>query len=87
LRCEIIVKRVEGRVLRDVEFKRKDPSTGKYDLVARAREGELQVDLACRQLLIRLHSYSFFVADGSSRFVPLRTWAIDLSEEFTRPEE
>src|SRR5262245_23204427 len=35
LNYEMYVKRVEGRKLLDTEFKRRDPKTGKFDLIAR----------------------------------------------------
>src|SRR5262249_34983872 len=55
---ELIVKRVEGRKLLDTEFRRKDPKTGLYDLVARAREAELKVQIASKQVLVQMHHCS-----------------------------
>src|SRR5437588_719659 len=42
---EIYVGGVQGHLLKDAIFKRRDSITGDYDVVAKAREAELKVDL------------------------------------------
>jgi hypothetical protein len=77
---EIYVKRVEGRKLIDMEFKRRDKTGQYYDVVARAREGELRVNLPTRQLLV--HMRHCFVAGGAegAGIIEDKVWPIDLSD-------
>src|SRR5206468_5576440 len=56
---EIHVKRVLGRKLLDAQFMRRDPTSQRYDLIARAREAELHVDLAKKQIIVRMRFCQF----------------------------
>jgi lipopolysaccharide export system permease protein len=47
------VRRVQGRRLQDCLFKRRDGS-GRYDVLAKAAEAELSVDLQARKLVVRM---------------------------------
>ena len=48
------MKKVQGRKLLDIEFMRRDPSGKSYDVVGRASEAELHVDLKEGQILIQV---------------------------------
>jgi hypothetical protein len=48
------VKKVQGRKLLDIEFMRRDPSGKSYDLVGRASEAELHVDLKEGQIVVEV---------------------------------
>jgi hypothetical protein len=78
---EMYVKRVAGRKLIDMEFKRRDKTGQCNDVVARAREGELHVHLPTKQLLVRMRHC--FVVGGAGRdgFVEDKVWSIDLPAE------
>jgi hypothetical protein len=79
---ELYVKRVQGRKLLETEFKRRDPKTQQIDLVARAREAELHVDMKTRKILVHMrycHVTSSNPEDGAGWFED-RVWAIDLRE-------
>jgi lipopolysaccharide export system permease protein len=84
---EMIVKRVQGRKLLDVEFKRMDPKTKKYDLVARAREAELKVQLGTGQVLVMMHNCQIAGNNEDTGFVAMRVWPVDLPPEFTKQQE
>jgi hypothetical protein len=51
---EFYVKKVQGRKLLDIEFMRCDPSGNSYDLVGRASEAELHVDLKEGQIVVEV---------------------------------
>src|SRR6516165_6444575 len=51
---EFYVKKVQGRKLLDIEFMRRDPSGKSYDLVGRASEAELHVDLKEGQIVVEV---------------------------------
>jgi hypothetical protein len=51
---EIYVRRVEGRRLIGIEFRRRDKTGQYYDVIARAREGELRVYLPTKELLVHM---------------------------------
>jgi lipopolysaccharide export system permease protein len=58
------VKRVEGRKLLDATFKRRNPNTGSWDYVVRAKEAELRVDMRNRLVLVHMR-YATVYGDGS----------------------
>jgi lipopolysaccharide export system permease protein len=60
LNYEIYVTRVEGRKLIGAQFMRRDPKDPQqYDLVARAREAELRVNMAKHQILVHMRDCQF----------------------------
>lgn len=80
LNYEIYIKRVHGRKLIDPKFKRKSPK-GNYDIIADAREADLRVDLANKQLLIHMRDGTVIGEDGIAYFED-RVWAVPLPENF-----
>lgn len=54
LEYEIYVKRVQGRKLIDPVIKHRNPQTGLFDGVAKARDADLRIDLANAQLLVHM---------------------------------
>ncbi|MCC6417666.1 MAG: LptF/LptG family permease [Gemmataceae bacterium] len=83
LNYEMYVKRVEGRKLLDVEFRRRDPKKpGTFDLVARAREAELNVHMQKGQVLVKMrHCYVVSREPGNNGYDAARIWPVDLPEE------
>lgn len=84
---EINVNRVAGRKLIDAQFMRRDP-TGKstYDIIARAREAELRVDMAAYKIIIKMYHCWIVSENGDKSIVVYREWPIDLNEDITNPK-
>lgn len=84
---EIHVHRVDKRKLIDVQFMRRDP-TGKsnYDIVARAREAEIRVDMESKKLIIKMYHCWIVSENGDKSIVVCREFPIDLPEDFTDPK-
>lgn len=80
LSYEMYVKQVRGRKLQEAQFMRKDPKTGHYDMIARAKEAELRVDLAHGLIYVHMHNCHVSSNDpsqGNGIFVD-RVWEVDL---------
>jgi hypothetical protein len=77
---EIYVKRVVDRKLIDLEFKRRNKSGQYYDVVARAREGELRVHLPTRQLFVHMRKCYITSSDPeiAAGIVEDKVWVVDL---------
>jgi lipopolysaccharide export system permease protein len=85
---ELYVKRVQGRKLLETEFKRRDPKTQQIDLVARAREAELNVHMTTRKVLVHMrfcHVTSTKSEDGAGWFED-RVWPVDLPEDLYKQQ-
>ncbi len=80
---EMHVQRVQGRKLLVTEFKRKDPKTQDYDVIARAREAELHVHMKSKQVLVDMRNcwISSSNPDIVSGFVEAKVWPVDLPED------
>ncbi len=78
----IWVRQVQGRRLEDAIFKRRD-RPGHYDVVASAREAELHVDLANKQVLVHmLHCYVLGENGTGFGYVKDRIWSVPLPPDF-----
>jgi lipopolysaccharide export system permease protein len=65
-------------------FVRRDPKTKHDDIIARADEAEMRVDLAHNQILFRMHRCRVSSSNnGDSGYFEFREWPIDLPEDFT----
>lgn len=73
----MFVKGVQGRKLVHPTFKRRD-GKGDIDLVAQAREADLRVNLAKRQLLIHMRHGTASFQDGSQGYFEDRVWEVPL---------
>ncbi len=83
---EIYVKRVQGRKLLDAQFMHRDATGQHYDFIARAREAELHVDLAKKQILVHMRFCQ--IANNGEQgygYVDKKDWPIELPEDFTNP--
>ncbi len=79
---EIYVKAMQGRKLQDVVFKRKAQGGG-YDMIAVAKEAELRVDLAHKQILVDMRQCEILQGNGSgSGIVESKIWPVELPPEF-----
>jgi lipopolysaccharide export system permease protein len=78
LSWEIHVQNVDGRKLQDVIFQRKSPNGDGIDTVARAREAELRVDLAHKQINVHMRDCHITQKDGTVAYVESRIWPLDI---------
>jgi lipopolysaccharide export system permease protein len=78
LNWEIHVQNVDGRRLQDTIFQRKSPDGNGFDTVARAREAELRVDLAHKQILVDMRQCHITQKDGAVAYVESRIWYLDI---------
>jgi lipopolysaccharide export system permease protein len=60
------VREVQGKKLINALFKKRDEKTGQYEVIAWAREAELQVNLNTRQLVVHMRSGSVYSPDGGA---------------------
>lgn len=81
LTVEIDVQNVVGRRLQDAIFKRRDPAGG-FDVIAQAKEAELRVDNAHKQILIEMWQCNITQRDGGVAFVEAKIWPVDLPPDF-----
>lgn len=82
---QIQVKRVQGRKLLDAEFRRCDPTGIHYDIIVRAREAELHVDLKKKQILVQMKNCEVINNTDVSGHFDQKDWPIDIPEEFINP--
>jgi lipopolysaccharide export system permease protein len=84
----IDVKQVEGDVLRDAHFKRKDPKTGTYDVIIVAKEAKLRVDMAKKLINVHMHDCRIVNIDGTDNgWVEYKVWPVDLPEDLDTTEK
>ncbi len=82
LNCVMFVHRVQGRKLLDVTFKRRGKN-GQWDFVARAREAELLVEVAQRQVLVQMRDGVVTGSDsGTHGYFEEKTTRVDLPSAF-----
>ena len=80
----IWVRQVQGTRLLDALFKRLDPKTNSYDIIAKAREAELHVDMAKQQIVVRMYHGQVSKEDGTERLsFEQRDWEVPLPQEMT----
>jgi lipopolysaccharide export system permease protein len=75
------VERVQGRKLIGPLFKRRD-AQGDYDVVAKAREAELMVDVNNQQILLRMRNGLVSIDGGTSGYFEDKVWEVPLPELF-----
>jgi lipopolysaccharide export system permease protein len=63
---EIYVGGVQGHLLKNAIFKRRDRNSGEYDVVAKAREAELSVDLDKQEVVVHMRDGHLLDAGGKS---------------------
>jgi lipopolysaccharide export system permease protein len=85
LNIEIYVNKVQGKRLIDAQFMRKGPDGKHFDMIARAREARLSVNLAQHQLLIHMYDCIITGDDGQTGFLKDKIWPIDLPPDFSNP--
>lgn len=80
----MFVREVQGRVLQDALFKRRDLKGQNYDIVARAREAELKVDVAKHELHVLMrHCYVLSGTDDKGLgYFETREWPVELPPDF-----
>lgn len=64
---EIYVGGVQGHLLKNAIFKRRDINTGEFDVVAKAREAELTVDLKRMEVTVYMRDGHVLDAGGKNR--------------------
>jgi lipopolysaccharide export system permease protein len=68
LNWDISVEQVHGRQLRNAVFKRKSEPKGRYDVIARARDAEIHVDMASRQVIVSMRHGEVLDEAGKTHF-------------------
>jgi lipopolysaccharide export system permease protein len=80
------VRQVQGKRLLEALFKRRDPKTGHYDVIARAREAELRYDATNKQLLVHMHHCQLLGENGGGRgYLQEKTWPVPLGDSLAIP--
>jgi lipopolysaccharide export system permease protein len=78
----IWVREVQGKRLQDAIFKRRGVKES-YDVIARAREAELHVDLANKQVLVHMrHCYLFNENGKGCGYFQDKIWPVPLPPDF-----
>jgi lipopolysaccharide export system permease protein len=75
----IFVQRVQGRILLEALFMRRDPKDQHYDVIAWAREAKLEVDMKAK--LINVHMKHCYIASDNGidgGYVEDRVWPVEL---------
>lgn len=77
------VRQVQGKHLYGALFKRRDPRTHQHDVIARAREAELNYEAKGRRILVRMrHCYLSNEKGDNVGYVHERVWEVPLPEDF-----
>ena len=82
LSVEIDVSNVVGRRLQEAIFKRRSADGKTFDVIAYAKEAELRVDTAHKQILIEMWQCNIVQRDGGVAFVENKIWPVDLPPDF-----
>jgi lipopolysaccharide export system permease protein len=82
LDVEIHVNNVSGRKLQEAIFKRRSADGNGYDVIAYAKEAELRVDTAHKQILIDMRQCNIVQRDGGVGYVESKIWPVDLPPDF-----
>jgi lipopolysaccharide export system permease protein len=78
----IFVRQVQGHRLLDALFKRRDPRTNQYDVIAQAREAELKYDANEKQIQVTMKYCNLFTEKGDSAgYVHQKMWPVPLPPE------
>lgn len=84
----IDVHHVEGNILRDAIFRRCDPKTKAPDIIARASEARLRVDVENKLLLLYMHDCHIVTADGHDNgHVDDKEWPVELPGDLDAAEK
>ncbi len=83
---EIHVSRVQGRKLIDAQFMRKAASGEHFDVIARAKEAELHLDMAHNQIIVTMHHCWIVDDKDTTSFVLNKDWPIEIDKEFMDPQ-
>jgi lipopolysaccharide export system permease protein len=76
------VRQVQGRKLIDAIFKRRGPDGKSYDLVARAREADLRVDLTRKLLLLHMRNGTVQIEGGTTGYLDDKIWELELPTSY-----
>jgi lipopolysaccharide export system permease protein len=77
------VKTVQGRMLIDPVFVRRDPKSKNDDIIARADEAEMRVDLQHKQILFRMYRCRVSSSNnGDNGYFEFKEWPVDLPADF-----
>ncbi len=84
LNYAIFVRRVEGRKLIDAEFRRRD-AKGQDDIIARAREAELSVDLSRKLILVHMRHCHVIGKEEEGKpgtgYIVKKDWPVELPQD------
>lgn len=83
LNYEIFAKTINGKKLLDLEFRRRAADGKGFDVIARAREGELRVDTGNNQILVHMRHCNITQRDGSEGYVESRIVPVEIPGDFT----
>ena len=77
---EIYVRGVQGDLLKNAIFKRCDRQTREYDVVAKAREATLDVDMKTKEVIVNMRDGYLFDAKGANfrTYFQEHVWSIPL---------
>jgi lipopolysaccharide export system permease protein len=82
LSVEIHVNNINGRKLQDAVIKRKAGDGNGFDVIAFAKEAELRVDTAHKQILVDMRQCSIVQKDGAEAVVDSKIWPVELPQDF-----
>jgi hypothetical protein len=74
----ITAKTIQGRKLIDAQFTRKSPDGNGFDIVARAKEAELRVDLTGKQIMVHMRQCHIVDRNDATAYVESRIWPVEL---------
>lgn len=82
----MFVSSVKDRKLMNPVFKHL--KNGQVDIVAQARDAELKVDVAHKQLLVKMHHGTGTASEDGSRFdFDEKTWAVELPDDWIKMKD
>ncbi|MCI0683887.1 MAG: LptF/LptG family permease [Gemmataceae bacterium] len=78
----IYVERVEGKVLRNALFLRRDAKTKQYDIIASAQEAKLRVDVDKKLIWVHMYNCDIVTNGQDNGHVEDKAWPVELPPQF-----
>lgn len=82
---EVLVGRIQGRKLINADFLCRNPNDKNLDIVARAKEAEIQVDVPNKKILIKMRHCWIDSKSGEKAYVQDKVWPVEMPEEWSKP--
>lgn len=82
---EVHVSRIQGRKLINADFLCRNPNDKSLDIVAHAKEAEIQVDVPNKKIYIKMRHCWIDSKSGEKAYVQDKVWPMEMPKEWSEP--